>query len=273
MKGIIFGEKRWLIGFIIMLLMIPFEPYAGIVLFLLFEGTFAENLKGGETKNRPEIRDFARIAFMALPAFLVTASVVFGKWEHNLYIGSFLLMGGWEWIPALIFAIIVKRFYGSEGNTKKVLNKETIIHVCFLFLPFIALSVYEFQDTQYRFFETSGLVNELMYSFVFAGLFEEIYFRGFLYPAAREKMTKLQAMLFTSMLFMLFHLNLLMKMVNFFDLSVALNLLNVFAVGIIADAIYEKTGRVWVCVLFHAINNSGLFYIAHLAKNCVNGYL
>ena len=80
---------------------------------------------------------------------------------------------------------------------------------------------------------------------IFAGICEEILFRGTIMPAL-EQQGLVPAIIFSSLLFALLHGSLL-------------SLLSTFSLGVIMAVIVIKTGSLWGGILYHMLNN---FYAA-----------
>jgi membrane protease YdiL (CAAX protease family) len=89
---------------------------------------------------------------------------------------------------------------------------------------------------------TSDLLIMLTAVCVFAPVFEEILFRGFLYRNLRDRFGPWLGLCFSSFLFAIAHV----------DMS---NLLPLFAIGLAFGYSYERSGSLWVPVLIHALWN------------------
>jgi uncharacterized protein len=76
---------------------------------------------------------------------------------------------------------------------------------------------------------------------VFAGICEEVFFRGAIMPAM-EKQGRLEAIIFSSLLFALFHGSLI-------------RLPNTFILGVVIALVVIKSGSLWAGILFHFLNN------------------
>lgn len=86
---------------------------------------------------------------------------------------------------------------------------------------------------------------------VFAGICEEVFFRGAIMPAM-EKQGTLQAIIFSSLLFALFHGSLI-------------RLPNTFVLGLVIALVVIKTGSLWTGILFHFLNNLYSMLFLYLA--------
>jgi membrane protease YdiL (CAAX protease family) len=76
----------------------------------------------------------------------------------------------------------------------------------------------------------------------FAPFFEEIIFRGFLYPAIKERFTVPISIFITSLIFSLFHHEIFV-------------FLGIFALSLILTYLFEKTQNLWVVIGLHFANN------------------
>ena len=92
---------------------------------------------------------------------------------------------------------------------------------------------------------------------VLAPLVEEMFFRGFFYPALKNKIKMPAAILLSSLLFSLAHFELV-------------GLLPIFALGVLLAWSYEQTGQLMVPILIHALHN-GLFLVYSLAVFKISG--
>ena len=93
---------------------------------------------------------------------------------------------------------------------------------------------------------TTGSLPELLvlvtaYS-VFAPLFEEILFRGFLYRNMRDRVGPMVALIGSSLLFAVAHLD-------------AQNMIPLFGIGLSLGILYEKTGSLLVPICVHGLWN------------------
>lgn len=82
-----------------------------------------------------------------------------------------------------------------------------------------------------------------------AAIFEELFFRRFVFVFLRKKMPFILASVFSSLLFAFCHQ---------FDLIL---LFQTFACGLICCFIYEQSQSIWGCILFHFIGNFFLFIL------------
>ncbi len=77
---------------------------------------------------------------------------------------------------------------------------------------------------------------------IIAPICEELFFRGFLFPAFKKKMTTFSAMFLSSILFAVFHLE-------------PTQLIPLIGIGFILSFVYEKAESLIPSVLLHSLNN------------------
>lgn len=88
-----------------------------------------------------------------------------------------------------------------------------------------------------------GIIIPFLVASVFAPLSEELYFRGYLYPALGKKMGKIPALLVTSSFFGIMHFDL----VRFIPLALG---------GLWLNLLYENTRSLYTPILAHSVWNS-----------------
>jgi membrane protease YdiL (CAAX protease family) len=82
---------------------------------------------------------------------------------------------------------------------------------------------------------------------------EEMFFRGFAYPAVRKRLGIKNAMILVSVVFAMLHMN----VVAFFP---------ILGLGILLAYLYEKTGSLIPSIAVHVIHNSAVIFLAYLYK-------
>lgn len=82
---------------------------------------------------------------------------------------------------------------------------------------------------------------------------EEVFFRGFAYPALRKRLGVKNAIILVSFVFALLHTNLV-------------GLLPIMVLGILLAYLYEKTGSLIPSITVHIIHNFMIIYFVHLTK-------
>lgn len=159
--------------------------------------------------------------------------------------------------------IILYLFFSFPDYFKSMLNKKLNgflngILLYFALIPILSisvlLSIYIFEKLGFRpmpqnivfiYFQVKSvfvLTFLFFISTVFAPIFEEILFRGFLYNALKEKFSTFFSIFISSLIFSLFHGEIFV-------------FLGIFFLGIVLSYIFEKTGNIWVCIGLHFSNN------------------
>ncbi|MDA1139184.1 MAG: type II CAAX endopeptidase family protein [Planctomycetota bacterium] len=89
---------------------------------------------------------------------------------------------------------------------------------------------------------TMGMM--VVFACVLAPVWEEIFFRGLLYPAIRKWCSLPVSIVFSAISFSMLHGNLS-------------HLMPIFALGILLAYLYEKTQSIWSCIAAHMVFNTG----------------
>lgn len=163
-------------------------------------------------------------------------------------------------IPALLFAISSKERLWDAAAIHKIRIPTIFLAVLYIVLlgPLVTLCnaiTMLFVDNTAT--EILTVVSEISFGgmFFFVGLLapvcEEIVFRGILYTGFRKKGTPMQAILWTAVLFGLFHMN-LNQMVYAAVLGIAFGLLR------------EATGNIWAGIIGHISINSYSVFLYYL---------
>ncbi|MFA6635967.1 MAG: type II CAAX endopeptidase family protein [Candidatus Omnitrophota bacterium] len=92
-----------------------------------------------------------------------------------------------------------------------------------------------------------------MFAAIFGPVAEEIFFRGFLYPAARGKWGIFAAIMGTSFVFSLLHSHLV-------------GFLPIMALGVLLTYLYEKTGSLLVPITVHVMHNVGMVILVFMTR-------
>lgn len=201
------------------------------------------------------------IVFVALFFPALAESLVL----NNLICETVLLL------PILIFILVSKEEIGNFFPFHKMKFTTILMIVLFTFLsvPFLTLLNLFSQlwvDNEVALAMENLLITEMPFGLVFlsmaviAPVFEEVICRGAYYSAYRRSSGAFKAMLVSSLLFALFHMN-----IN--QASYA------FAMGIMAVLLVEATGSLWSSVLYHGfINGSNVILMYTVMKNNPNLY-
>ncbi|PKM90679.1 MAG: hypothetical protein CVU87_01575 [Firmicutes bacterium HGW-Firmicutes-12] len=89
---------------------------------------------------------------------------------------------------------------------------------------------------------------------VLAPISEELYFRGFLYPALRNRLGRMPALILANSFFGILHFDLL----RFIPITLA---------GIWLTMLYEKTGTLYTSIIAHAVWNALMISLVFLAAS------
>lgn len=101
--------------------------------------------------------------------------------------------------------------------------------------------------------ETSVLWMSALFAAVFGPIAEEIFFRGFMYPAVREKWGKAVGIIGTSVIFSFLHAH-------------VAGFMPIIALGILLAYLYEKTGSLMVPMAVHMIHNLGMVMLVFIMR-------
>jgi len=93
----------------------------------------------------------------------------------------------------------------------------------------------------------------ILFITVFGPIIEEIFFRGFCYPALRKKVGPFKSAVSVSIIFAWLHMN----MIGF---------LPIFLLGLLLVYLYEKTNSLVASIVVHVIHNSAVLYLVFLYR-------
>ena len=101
--------------------------------------------------------------------------------------------------------------------------------------------------------DTSILWMSAFFAAVFGPVAEEIFFRGFMYPAVKEKWGKTAGIIGTSVIFSFLHVH-------------VVGVLPIIALGVFLAYLYEKTGTLLVPIAVHIIHNVSMVILVFLVR-------
>lgn len=206
----------------------------------------------------------------SIPAFIAIFLFYYGDWKHSIYVNEIEVLSS---VEMLILMVIPGLFFlktSKELLSKKLLQKKDFILISGVFVPFLLNDIGLFMQRYNRFFSTTDVLNEILNELIFAALFEELFFRFFLYQKIKRlTRTVFTAQIISSLIFALWHISLVQNLLHEFRIEVFLNLVVIFFVGLICTMLYERTGRLFVAVLFHAVNNGLIYNIMNIMKNLI----
>jgi len=124
----------------------------------------------------------------------------------------------------------------------------------------LALRMMNYEPPETRALEILYETNRPKLLFVLTGLvtvlgpvMEELFFRGFAYPAVKRRIGARNAIIAVSLIFSLLHLN----VVSFFP---------ILALGILLAYLYERTGSIVPCIAVHVVHNTAVVFFVFLYK-------
>lgn len=196
------------------------------------------------------------MAYIIVPYLLLIGNII----DKVTVAESLWLSEGIIMIPAVLFAVCSGERFADAAAVHKIRIPTVFLAVLYIALlgPLVLLCnavTMLFVDNEAT--EILSIVSEISIGgmFFFVGLLapvcEEIVFRGILYTGFRKNGTPLQAILWTAVLFGLFHMN-LNQMVYAAVLGVAFGLLR------------EATGNIWAGVVGHISLNSYTVFLYYL---------
>ncbi|MBZ5629069.1 MAG: CPBP family intramembrane metalloprotease [Acidobacteriia bacterium] len=107
--------------------------------------------------------------------------------------------------------------------------------------------------------DTAGAYMMAVFGLTFAPLVEELFFRGFMYPALARRLGMIAAVLITAALFAFIHTS---QLANAWA-----PLLLLFLVGVVLTAVRARTGSVATTFLVHVGYNGTLFTLLYVASD------
>jgi len=196
--------------------------------------------------------------------FLVSKSSLFTQESLRYFSLFWATMGVNLIILMVLFAILSKKYridWEHFGFKKERILKNgglgALSYVAFLPIFFLLLivsllvcSIFGIEPEPHvivQVFQEEKSPLFLFYLVVFASflgpLFEEILFRGFLYPAAKKRWGMRKALIGTALFFALIHFN-------------AFQFIPVFGLGLMLTLLYEATGSLIPSIVLHVFNNT-----------------
>jgi len=92
-----------------------------------------------------------------------------------------------------------------------------------------------------------------LFAAVFGPLAEEIFFRGFMYPAVKRKIGAFGGILLTSALFSILHAHIV-------------GFMPILALGVLLTYLYEKTGSLVSCITVHIFHNVAMLMMVFMVR-------
>lgn len=205
----------------------------------------------------------ANVMFMILAFTFIIGSFVMAYLKTNFRLSIVIIQYVIIFLPILIVmkvkGVDIKkqfRFHSiSIGTVLKVilitLAAIPIAYTLNFFVNYILIKLDLFQVQSMDFGDTSGAVNFIVISFLIAltpGFCEEFFFRGMMLSSYEQKMSPTKAMIFTGILFGLFHFNLQNLMLPAF-------------LGVILAWLTYTTNSIFSSIIAHGLFNfiGGIF--------------
>ncbi|MBD3379848.1 MAG: CPBP family intramembrane metalloprotease [Candidatus Omnitrophica bacterium] len=101
--------------------------------------------------------------------------------------------------------------------------------------------------------QTSVLMVSTLFAAVFGPVAEEIFFRGFMYPAIKKRFGIIWSMFLTAAIFSLLHTHIV-------------GFLPILALGLLLAYLYERTGSLVAPITVHVIHNVGMVMLVFLMR-------
>ena len=283
-------QKDWVLGYlktftenkvfivvvlVLYLFLIPFLPYISIILFLIVRKNCVVNIftdsDNSYPSTKPRLIDIFTISSATLLFYIGIILFYYADWNHIVQYCNVTIVGSWELLALEsipFFYFFQNRDYLVAFRKNRVSPFETIILVIGILSPLLINSAIHYSAEVHRLFAIDQLLNELSYALISAASIEEVFFRFFLYGYLR-RITKrvFFSQIVSSLLFAFWHIGLVSSIAVYQRLEDIVNMLLIFVVGMISAVIYENTRSIWLCILFHAVNNSFLYYLLHLLKS------
>ncbi len=220
---------------------------------------------GGDPSGlKPSTRSASRALLFVFLLLLIIGSVV---QVMHFEIGMLITM----WVIILIPALWYLRRYNVDLETfarikpleKKFFPTITVLVLSAWILSMLAASLLIALLMSFGFEPLEiipppeNLGQLLRYFFVLgisAGVCEEVLFRGAVMPSFERQGTTLSALVFSTILFALFHISFT-------------NLISVLFLGFMIGLVVIKTGSLWAGIYYHALNNLIAATYLYLAAN------
>ncbi|MDQ6423466.1 type II CAAX endopeptidase family protein [Paenibacillus sp. LHD-117] len=157
-------------------------------------------------------------------------------------------------LPVILYIKIVEK---DEWVTFLKLNKK-IEKWHWLVIPLVLLVIYLVLVNSVifnqPFFNIKSGVSEWLKAVIFAGIIEEILFRGFFLNKLASRMKFWKANLVTTIMFILIHYPLWLSL-HHSALDIFINSVYIGIISFTTGYIWKKTNSLWGPVLFHTSNN------------------
>lgn len=173
-------------------------------------------------------------------------------------------INGVTYVPSLIILYYLFIPFLWNGVNKKghrhfglYINKKLIVYSFLLCFPRIIIETLSWLSGAHSsiYVAADTLAASIFQAVVTAAFIEELFFRGFVYGELKDILGSTIAKLISSLLFSIWHLNLISQLVFSYDISYLLNLFAIFVLGIATTIIYDYSGSLIPCIILHALGN------------------
>lgn len=166
-------------------------------------------------------------------------------------------------LPVLVLIKTKKADLVSPANRWLRVNRETFtvgLGGGALFLTFFLLVNLMKNGMQGLVFQSPG-AGEILSTVLFAGLTEELFFRGLLLNSLMTRLSFVKADVITALAFALIHLPSWLSSGGVHPAVLLTNLVSVFVVGLLLGGVFEKSRNLWGPFFFHALYNFGVIFL------------
>ncbi len=143
------------------------------------------------------------------------------------------------------------------------MNRETILVGLgggAIFLLFFLLTNFLRNHAQGVVLQSPG-IGEILSTVLFAGLTEELFFRGLLLNSLLSKFSFEKADIISAGAFLLIHFPTWLSSGTILPGEFLVNGASVFVTGLILGGVFEKTRNLWGPIFFHALYNLGVIFL------------
>lgn len=216
-----------------------------------------------ETGNIPKKKLYIIIACLSVfLSFALMYLYIFGSLDNGVIVNGFRILPSVTYIVYIIVPIVwfVKEYRGNPFRIFK-LDRKKLLFMVLICLPIILndfINVFNYNLLNYAVININEYWYNLYQVFIIAAFIEELFFRGFMYSLLKKIFSVNVSMILSSLVFTLWHLNLLKKLYYAPSLFIVINMLAIFLLGIANSFIFERCKSLWPSVIFHAVIDGGL---------------
>lgn len=167
-------------------------------------------------------------------------------------------------LPVLVLVKTKKAALAAPANRWFRFNRETVtmgLGGGALFLAFFLLMNLLKNGVQGLAFHSPG-AGEILSTVLFAGLTEELFFRGLVLNSLMTRLSFVKADVITAAAFALIHLPSWLSSGGVSPAVLLTNIVSVFVVGLLLGGVFEKSRNLWGPFFFHALYNFAVIFLA-----------